>query len=743
MSTPMPPPASTTRTWPAVVAVMLIAVIVGLAAAYLITNIGRSPTDTADPDAIRLEAVTYRSTSPFTDTLIDASDDEIITLASTAGASPDEPLTGTITGDTSRLYATREQPICNTQTLVDTLATDTTLRAAWATAAAITPDTVDATIASLTPVILRTDTAVTNHIYTDGSPTAYQAILQTGTPVLVDQFGQPRVQCSCGNPLLAPAPPEQRPTTTNGDPWASFTPERVTEIAPAPAPAPQLTTVDSTTGTDTTVPTGPNVSIDGTLFAMEDGVSAVTAAGEVVKVLDQRVDAITDDGAGGLIYTLYQHPVDSWTNVRKTGDAAGIWHLRAGATEAEQIVTPAPGSWHLLLGSHQVGNRRLLMYSQLSVTYEQDPTGSNTGGLIVRDLADNSDTMLIEQAFGYEDSIGTVSAGGGKIAIPAGYSDPAWMFFDETLTQITSACDGDSTESLGVLCPWDGVLDDSGSIAALSDDFDATGDGDETQAVLFVDPATAEISNPTRIGLGHNDADHHADPAQIAGGRFVVRQWFGDAAMTTAAFDLTTGEFIEPPNSGSMTQVDAIHVLRAPIIRPAVQPEPSSPPPTSSSPEPAALLTYDEVRAAFPSTICDLDFGTLQLDPDGYGWNGTDTDEDFLTVNLEESRYTQTDVDGDGELEVVVAPVCNRSGARPGDYGRLVELVRADDGSIAVVGDALEGFGGARWTADLLGPTGHGVTIQGQVWRDDDPGCCPSGEHSTTWRKRNSTWERG
>ena len=56
-------------------------------------------------------------------------------------------------------------------------------------------------IAKLHPVTLTRDTQVTNHAYTNGQAVPFQAILQAGTAVLVDEYGVPVVRCYCGNPL--------------------------------------------------------------------------------------------------------------------------------------------------------------------------------------------------------------------------------------------------------------------------------------------------------------------------------------------------------------------------------------------------------------------------------------------------------------------------------------------------------------------------------------------------------------
>jgi hypothetical protein len=85
----------------------------------------------------------------------------------------------------------------------------------------------------LTPVALRTDTAVTNHDYRDGRAVPVQSILQAGTAVLIDERGVPRVRCACGNPL---GPPDHQPVTSyevDLPPWPGFSSRRVTVIEPA------------------------------------------------------------------------------------------------------------------------------------------------------------------------------------------------------------------------------------------------------------------------------------------------------------------------------------------------------------------------------------------------------------------------------------------------------------------------------------------------------------------------------
>ncbi|WP_406328210.1 DUF6777 domain-containing protein [Streptomyces sp. NBC_00203] len=71
----------------------------------------------------------------------------------------------------------------------------------WARVLHINPGEISGYIDQLTPVVLRHDTLVTNHEYKHGKAVPFNALLQAGIAILVDQQGLPAVKCSCGNPL--------------------------------------------------------------------------------------------------------------------------------------------------------------------------------------------------------------------------------------------------------------------------------------------------------------------------------------------------------------------------------------------------------------------------------------------------------------------------------------------------------------------------------------------------------------
>ncbi|MET9818526.1 DUF6777 domain-containing protein [Streptomyces sp. NPDC006355] len=106
---------------------------------------------------------------------------------------------------------------------------------AFASVARVDPPDVPAYLRSLTPVQLRMDTRVTNHGYKDGAATSYQAVLQAGTAVLVDDRGVPRVRCACGNPLAPPVAQQTAPKAS-GDAWPSYKSSNVVVVTPAAEP---------------------------------------------------------------------------------------------------------------------------------------------------------------------------------------------------------------------------------------------------------------------------------------------------------------------------------------------------------------------------------------------------------------------------------------------------------------------------------------------------------------------------
>jgi len=186
--------------------------------------------DEAGAGEIFLEPVDFGGDDPFTDPVtVDGGS----ALGEAVREQRDDDLVqGSVNGSEPGLYGgTLDNAVCDREQLVDFLGEDAAKARAFVDAlnADIEPDIdvqgIPEYLATLTPVILRGDTRVTNHGYRDGRPTPFQAVLEAGTAVLVDYQGIPRVKCYCGNPLTEPE--EVDSPTYAGDRWDDFDPADV------------------------------------------------------------------------------------------------------------------------------------------------------------------------------------------------------------------------------------------------------------------------------------------------------------------------------------------------------------------------------------------------------------------------------------------------------------------------------------------------------------------------------------
>lgn len=199
-------------------------------------------------ESVYLQAATDRGPEPFTAS----------TATGVPGSAPPRgtapvsaaelaaPLraTRTLSGATPGLY--RGSPHvagCDVERHIGYLAADGARADAFARVAGVTRPALPAYLRGLTPVVLGTDTRVTNHSYRDHRADGYQAVLQAGTAVLVDDRGVPRVRCACGNPLEPPAP-TRGGAGARGTPWYGYRPNKVIVVAPAPHAVASITIVD-------------------------------------------------------------------------------------------------------------------------------------------------------------------------------------------------------------------------------------------------------------------------------------------------------------------------------------------------------------------------------------------------------------------------------------------------------------------------------------------------------------------
>ncbi|MFF6990767.1 DUF6777 domain-containing protein [Streptomyces sp. NPDC010273] len=209
-------------------AVVVAAVVLGL----VFTRSDGGSTNTASKGEVFLQAAAKTGPDPFTKSSATENSAPPVT-ASPAASEPANAVRG-VDGGAPGLYGgTQNVSACDVEQQIKALQAAPAKNTAFASVAGVQPAGVPAYLRSLTPVQLRMDTRVTNHGYRDGAATSYQAVLQAGTAVLVDNHGVPRVRCACGNPLTPPVAQQTTPKRT-GDTWSSYRPQNVIVVTPAP-----------------------------------------------------------------------------------------------------------------------------------------------------------------------------------------------------------------------------------------------------------------------------------------------------------------------------------------------------------------------------------------------------------------------------------------------------------------------------------------------------------------------------
>ena len=194
-------------------------------------------TPTSSPAAVTLEPVGTQGANPFMPPV--GTDQSGLRLLPGSG--------GNYSGATPGLYGgTLRKASCNPQQLVSFLHTHPSKAAAWAGVFGIRPADIPGYVAGLTSAVLRSDTAITNHGYIDGHITSFPAVLEAGTAVLIDRYGQPVTKCFCGNPLTKPMAYTQ--ATYTGKRWQSFSATSVTYIQKTTTPEISFTLVNPVTG---------------------------------------------------------------------------------------------------------------------------------------------------------------------------------------------------------------------------------------------------------------------------------------------------------------------------------------------------------------------------------------------------------------------------------------------------------------------------------------------------------------
>jgi hypothetical protein len=206
---------------PLVVGVVALAVVLAVGSAAAVAVMAGGGDEAPTSENVTLQSLTARDAYAFMPPA----------GRNTPGVTSPLPRGGTVTAEVPGLFGgTRREGGCDRKKIVDFLLGHRERLDAWTGVLGVPPGGLDAYVDGLTPVVLRTDTLVTNHGFTGGKATPFPAVLQAGTAVLVDGTGRPVVKCSCGNPLTAP--PAAPHLAYTGTPWPGFAARAVFRVAP-------------------------------------------------------------------------------------------------------------------------------------------------------------------------------------------------------------------------------------------------------------------------------------------------------------------------------------------------------------------------------------------------------------------------------------------------------------------------------------------------------------------------------
>ena len=230
---------------------------------------------------------------------------------------------------------------------------------AWAEVLDIDPGDIATYTERLTPVVLRTDTAVTDHGFRDGETTRDPVVLQAGSAVLVDDRGVPVMQVNSGDPLTA-APSTKDAKFTGAD-WTDFAPDAVTTIEPADGTETAFVLADGT-GTGIVRPIGtsgaldrpydPNIYGDAGQTPDGAGTGGTSAVDDAGPASDDATD--TDSPAENPDGTVPAEPAG--LTVSLAGNAVPGAECFGGITAPVTVeVSGSEGAWTITLPSYVAG----------------------------------------------------------------------------------------------------------------------------------------------------------------------------------------------------------------------------------------------------------------------------------------------------------------------------------------------------------------------------------------------------
>ncbi|WP_328429875.1 DUF6777 domain-containing protein [Streptomyces sp. NBC_00443] len=219
------------RSAPRIAAIAVVVVAAVILAVVLSRGDGGGTGTSADGEVF-LQAAGKTGPDPFTESTATDSSAPPAAPTQATESEPSNAVRG-VDGGAPGLYGgTRKAAACDVEKQIAYLRAAPEKNRAFASVARVNASDVPAYLRSLTPVQLRMDTRVTNHGYRDGAAHSYQAVLQSGTAVMVDDRGVPRVRCACGNPLTPPVA-QQGTLERTGDSWPSYRSSNVVVVVPS------------------------------------------------------------------------------------------------------------------------------------------------------------------------------------------------------------------------------------------------------------------------------------------------------------------------------------------------------------------------------------------------------------------------------------------------------------------------------------------------------------------------------
>jgi hypothetical protein len=236
---------------------------------------------------------------------------------------------------------------CAPDQLIEGLDLTTPEAVAWADIQEIDVPSIPAFVGGLTATVLTADTRITDHRFVDGEAVPSQAVLQVGTGVLIDEFGEPQVRCSSGSPL---APPEAVEGATRyvGPAWETFEPAATVAVVATPDPVDEFVLTDVAGGPDFIRPVGSSGASDRPLLPGE-----VLATGAVTSFPDADLISLTTNEmtitfrpeGGEVIRTFALTFVFDEITVESVGDLIGTYDPAAGTMSGTGSGTTSSGGF--------------------------------------------------------------------------------------------------------------------------------------------------------------------------------------------------------------------------------------------------------------------------------------------------------------------------------------------------------------------------------------------------------------